>query len=111
MSWPHSRPSSAPNPYNHVRSIEPWRTLATRERTRRGAVPVVSVTAATRSDPGCEFASNGTIVESLTLIPKFSSDSLPSRAVTGARPSECVRHLVEEHLMYLVILVFGGEMP
>jgi hypothetical protein len=63
------------------------------------------------ADPGGELVGDRAAVQALALVADVAGDPLPHRAVPGIRPGERMRHLVQQHLVDLIVVVPCGEQP
>ena len=72
-------------------------------------VAIMHVTRRAGTNPGCELVSDCTVVSSLAVVSEFPRDRAPTRTVADSGTGECVRNLVQQNLMDLVVFVAPGE--
>src|SRR5690606_28627602 len=99
----------ASNPGELVPRVEFLRALGARRRATRSAMTVGEVPGGTGADPGRELFRGLAVVGGAADVADLSRDPTPRRAVSGAVPGQCVRDLVQQHLMDLVVLESRGE--
>ena len=65
----------------------------------------MQVAGRTGSHPGGEFVGDSSVVQALALVSEVRRDGLPARTVPGAGASDRMGHLVQEHLVNLVVFI------